>query len=268
MSHQRYWVVILWLLVAGPLQGARIVSLLPSNTEILDAVGAGDEVVGVTRFDRPINGRAVIGDFFQPNLEAISGLKPDLIVAGLSASNRSTQRLKELGFKVIEIGNPKSLNELYESIRVLAKSVNRSKEGEKVIAEMQKRLQAVAARSKKLPQRYRVYVEIDTPFWTVGGKDFLTEALGYAALDNIFFDLARPSAQVSSEVIVERNPEVILSFDLKAAQLARRAGWQTISAVKKGYVLDDQDRDRLARPSPRLVEGIETLLTRIEGLPR
>lgn len=258
-------VIFLWAL---PLEAARIVSLLPSNTEILDALGAGDEIVGITRFDRVVAGRHVIGDFFQPNLETIASLSPDLIVAGLSASNRSTQRLRKMGYRVVEIRNPRSLDELYESIRELGRVVQRPDEAERVVREMKVRLEAVRVKSSKFPRRLRTYLEIDSPFWAIGGKDFLAEAIGYAGLDNIFSDLQRPSAQVSPEVVVQRNPELIIVFDTPANHVARRPGWSSITAVKKGWILDRLDRDALARPSPQLVTGIEALVNEVEALVR
>ncbi len=245
---------------------ARIVSLLPSNTEILESLGSGDEIVGVTRFDRPASGRVVVGDFFQPNLEKIISLKPDLIVSGLWASSRTGAALKKMGYRIVEIPNPHSMDELYGSIREISKSVHRESAAETVIADMKARLTRVAERAKALHSRLRAYIEIDPPFWTIGGHDFLSEALAFAGVDNIFSDLKRPSAQVSPEVIVERNPELIISFDLTQAEVGRRQAWSTIAAVKNGFVLDNLDRDALSRPSPNVVRGVEELETRIEQL--
>jgi len=254
--------------VAAPVWALRIVSLLPSNTEILESLGAGDQVVGVTRFDRPAPGRVIIGDFFQPNLEKIVALKPDLIVTGLWASSRTGASLKTLGYRLVEIPNPHSLEELYGSIRQLAATIQRPSDAERVIADMKARLSRVQARAALLPRHLRTYIEIDPPFWTIGGHDFLNEAVSLAGADNIFSDLTRPSAQVSPEVIVQRDPELIISFDLKKAEIARRSGWGSVSAVRSGHILDDLDRDALSRPSPRVVSGVEDLEQRIEELQK
>ncbi len=249
-----------------PLWAMRIVSLLPSNTEILDALDVGEQIVGITRFDRPSAGREMVGDFFQPSLEKIVALHPDYLVVGQSASSRVTRRLQELGFPTVEVPNPRSLEELFDSFRLLARTVHREARAEEIIEDMRSRFQKITERSARIPKRLRTYIEIDTPFWTIGGHDFLSEAIGTTGAKNIFSDLERPSAQVSPEVIVERDPELIISFDLKAAQLARRAGWKNVSAIRKNFVIDDQDRDRLSRPSPRLIDGIEDLQAKIESL--
>jgi len=254
------------LLSVSPVRAARIVSLLPSNTEILDALGAGGDIVGITRFDRSVTGRTVVGDFFQPNLETIVSLKPDLIVSGVWSSSRIGRHLHDLGYPTLEIPNPQSLEELYGSIRQIARSVHRGDQADRIIQDMKARLASLSERSRRLPRRLRTYVEIDPPFWTIGGHDFLNEALAAAGVDNIFADLARPSSQVSPEVIVERDPELILSFDLSKAEIGRRTGWGGITAVRKGWVLDALDRDELSRPSPRLLDGIEALESRVERL--
>ena len=90
----------------------RIVSLLPSNTEILDALGAGSEVVGVTPHDTPnplFPNRANVGDLLHPNIERIVALKPDLIVAGTWHSSRAVPRLQSMGYNVIEVPLPHSM---------------------------------------------------------------------------------------------------------------------------------------------------------------
>src|SRR5438132_5942402 len=127
-------------LVVSPLSAARIISLLPSNTEILEALGAGGEVVGITRFDRPAPGREVVGDFFQPNVEKIVSLKPDLILSGLWASSRTGSSLGKMGYAIVEIRNPRSIEEIYESIRSIARTVYRQREAEEVIRDMKSRL--------------------------------------------------------------------------------------------------------------------------------
>lgn len=265
MPKRLLFVVSTFFLALSPVAGRSLVSLLPSNTEILDALGAGSEIVGITRFDRPVPGRQIVGDFFQPNVEVIMALHPDIVVAGVSASNRSTVRLRELGLRVIEVPNPRSLNELYQSIRDLGALVERAGQADAVVRNMTQRLEAVRARQAKRKRTWRTYIEIDPPFWTLGGKDVLSEALSTVGIENIFSDLTRPSAQVSPEVIVERNPELILSFETPAVEIRQRPGWGAIQAVKKGAIIDDQNRDRLARPSPPLVEAIETLEKRLEA---
>jgi iron complex transport system substrate-binding protein len=250
----------------------RIVSLLPSNTEILDSLGASDEVVGVSNFDKLDPHRKTaperVGDLIQPNLEKIVSLKPDLIVAGLWKSSRAVPSLRSLGYSVLEIPSAHSIAEIYDSIRTIAKAIGRPAGAGPIIEDMRSRLVKVQERSRRLPQRYRVYIEIDRGNWTVGGQDFISEAAAIAGADNIFSDLRQPAASVSPETIVKRNPEVVICFDAHRDEIVARPAWNSMTAVQKGWIIDNLDPDELTHPSPRLAAGVEALLLRLEGLSR
>src|SRR5688572_14252902 len=119
--------VFLCLLLPSPgVTGvSRIVSLLPSNTEILESLGVGSAIVGVTIFDRDEPGRARVGDLVHPHMEKIVSLKPDLVVAGQWKDSRVVPRLRSMGYRVIEVPNPDSLEALYASITQVAKEIER-----------------------------------------------------------------------------------------------------------------------------------------------
>jgi iron complex transport system substrate-binding protein len=260
----------LYLPICAPsLFAMRIVSLLPSDTEILQALGAGHEVVGVTRYDtllKQVDPPQDVGDLLQPNMEKIVALHPDLILAGLWSSSRIVPRLRAMGFRVEEFASPRSFEETYASIRRVAQAIGRPGAARLVIERMQRRLAAIRQEAAKLPHRLRTYIEIDQPYWTVGGKDFLSEAVALAGGDTIFGDLTQKAVQVSPEVIIARDPELIISFHAKRDAIAGRPGWSAVSAVKKGFVVDDVSEDLLTHPSPRLVGGIQQLLERILAL--
>jgi iron complex transport system substrate-binding protein len=256
-------------LFAGPAQALRIVSLLPSNTEILEALGAADDVVGVTRFDSLLTrkpGMGDIGDFMHPNMEKIVSLKPDLVVAGYWTSSHIVPHLRKIGYTVVQIRNPRSLVEIYQSFRDLAQAAGRLSAADPLIKDMQSRLKKVQERGEKLPRRLKVYIEIDNPYWTISGHDYLSEAMKLAGADNIFFDLKNQAAQVTPEVIVERNPDLILTFSDKRAEVAAREGWAKVKAVKTGYIIDDLPQDPLSRPSPPLAAAMEEFVSRLEKL--
>jgi iron complex transport system substrate-binding protein len=242
----------------------RIVSLLPSNTEILESLGAGDDIVGVTRFDAPNPRRTVVGDFIHPNLETIVALKPDLIVAGYWASSRAVPRLRKLGYQVLDIRNPRSLDDLYGTIRTIAGAIGRSQSAASVVADMKRKLSRLGEASRRFHRNRRAYIEVDPGLWTVGGPDFLTQALHEIGIDNIYSDIPKESCQVSAESVVERNPDVILLLHGKRQELVKRPGWSLIRAVRLGWVIDDINPDRLARPSPRMTEGLEQLERKME----
>jgi ABC-type Fe3+-hydroxamate transport system substrate-binding protein len=120
----------------------------------------------------------------------------------------------------------------------------------------------------KSRRRWRAYIEIDKPYWTVGGADFTTEALKIAGVDNVFADLHRPAAQVSPELIVERNPDLIITVKDRRNRLSAREGWEMIEAVRTGAVIDDFSEDILSRPSVGLAAGMDSLIDRLDRLKR
>jgi iron complex transport system substrate-binding protein len=263
MSKRIVRLFFVWLLAGtGPAWALRIVSLLPSNTEIIEALGAGDQVVGVTRFEDARPGRTNVGDLVHPNLERIAVLKPDLILAGEWKSTRVVPQLKQMGYAIVEINNPDSIEEIYDSIRVIAKAIGREEAAPGVISAMKRRIEKVRANASKRP-RYRTYIEFDYGHWTPGGRDFISDACAAAGADNIFADIQEASAQASVEAVISRNPQVIITLNAKKGTVRAWPGWSSIDAVKKGRILDDLNGDRFTRPSPRLVESIEELDRRL-----
>lgn len=261
----------LCLLTCRSASALRIISLLPSNTETLEALGAEDQIVAVTRYDRPnpkFPNRAIIGDLINPNLELMVSLHPELVVGGDWASSRIMPQLRARGYRLIEVKNPISFEEIYESIRILARAIEQPQKGEAIIHQMKGRLADIEKETHRLSHRFRTYIEIDRPLWTVGGRDFLSEAVTLAGGDNIFHDLTKPAAQVSSETIVKRNPDLIILLDAKREELRRRPGWNHIQAVKTGFIIDDLSTGTLSHPSPEIVKAIEELALRIQRLSK
>jgi iron complex transport system substrate-binding protein len=252
-----------------PHSGLRLVSLAPNITETLFALGAGDEVVGVTNYcNYPPAAltKPKVGDFVNPSIETIVALKPDLVLMEYWRSSKTARRLAQLGIPFTETVSPMSLQEVYQLIDQVGKSVRREAEAERLIAKMKRRIEAVRARTSRFPYHPSVYVEIDPPSWTVGKGSYTSEAIALAGGRNLFDDLDRPASLVSKEEVVKRDPDVILSFWAKADQIRSRPGWESIKAVREGRIIDDFNRDLLSRGSPRLVEGIERLADRLEAL--
>lgn len=250
------------ILLCRPSYAQRIVSLLPSNTEILEAIGAGNEVVGVTIFESSSATREYVGDLIHPNIEKIVSLKPDLIAGGEWKSSRIMTRLQSMGYKVVEIPNPHSLEELYSGIRLLAKASGRSSQADGVIESMRTRLDALRWDSARYKPLW-TYIEVDDGLWTVGGPDFTSEVYAIAGARNIFSDIRKPAAQVSAEAVVTRNPQAVLCLDQSCQEILSRPGWQSIEAIRKKQVVLDIDPNLLSRPSPKLVEGAEALAKRL-----
>ncbi|MFB3905468.1 MAG: ABC transporter substrate-binding protein [Acidobacteriota bacterium] len=249
--------------------GRRIVSLAPNLTETLFALGAGDEVVGVTsycNYPAEAQTREKVGDFINPSLEKIVSLRPDLILLEKWSSSRISRRLSQLDLRVVETISPASIQEVYQLIGQVGEAMGRQREARDLLARMQKRIEAARQKSSRFRYHPSVYVEIDPPSWTVGRRSYTSEAVAVAGGRNLFDDVDRPSLLVSKETVLEKNPDVILSFAAKAEDIKARPGWAEIKAVKQGRIIDDFNRDLLSRGTFRLVEGIEQLQERLEKM--
>jgi iron complex transport system substrate-binding protein len=246
-------------------RNTRIVSLAPSLTETLFALGVGDQIVAVTMhctYPPAARLKENIGDFLHPNLEKILSLKPDLVIAEQWPSSKTVSRLRRLGLQVFEPPSPRSLEEIYEMIRLVGEVVGRTERAEHLIAEMRRRVELVRDGSRKLTRQPTVYVEIDLPSWTIGSQSFITEALDLCGARNLFADVQRRALQASKETIIARNPEIILSFTVSAEKMSQRPGWGQIKAVQKGRIIDDFDQSLLSHGNHRLIEAMEQLQSR------
>lgn len=235
--------------------GLRIVSLSPAMTEILFALNARDNVVGVTTFcDYPAQARDIykVGDFSHPSMERIVGLKPDLVIVNLPEQMRIKRQLDKLQIKVF-VSSPLSLNDIYTEIFEIGKIVNRESAAESLISTMKMTMRPSGGDKKK-----RVYIELSQrPIVTIGAQTFLNELLEMAGGVNIFSDLKKDYPVVSQEEIIKRNPEIIIV--LHPDNIKERLGWEAIEAVKNKKISRDINQDYLMRPGPRLVEGFKAL---------
>ncbi len=244
----------------------RIVSMAPNLTGVLFDLGAGSSVVGVTAYcDYPPEAatREKIGDFINPNIEKIVSLRPDLVVCERWTSSKTAPRLRRLGLRVHEAATPDSLEGVYGLVREIGDLVDRPAQAQALVERLQARVEAVERRAAAFPRRPRVYLEIDLPAWTVGSANFTNEAIRIAGGENVFSDLSSPASLVSQEAVIDRNPDVIVSFVANAEEIRRRAGWDAISAVQHGRIIDDFNESLLSQGNGRLVEGMELLQTRL-----
>jgi iron complex transport system substrate-binding protein len=247
----------------------RIISLMPSNTEILYALGAQDQLVGVTRYcDYPPEAKQKeqIGDFLHPNFEKIISLHPDLVLAGDWQTSRIVPRLRKSGIRVVEIKLPATVEAMLGTIDEIARITGREKEGLALVGDLRRRVDALAARAKRLKKQPKVYVEIDPPSWTVSDKSFISDALKICGAQNIFADLSASGAQVSSEAILQADPDLIVLFSTNREEVLRRAGWSRISAVRNRRILDKFTRLYLNRPTPSLIKGMEIFSEKLTEL--
>jgi len=252
----------------------RIVSLSPNITEIVFALGAGQDLVGVTTAcDYPPEARrlARAGGFGSPDAEAILALKPQLVVgSGPGMDVLPAVELLRRREVPVCILSEASFGDLFLAIRRLGDLTGRVEAAARLTASLSERLAAVERRFRDVPEgkRPRVYVEIwMQPLISVGASSFVTELVRRAGGISITADLPGDYPQVSPEVVVARDPSVIVlthgGGSATAASVGRRVGWARVTAVREMRVIADLLPDLILRPGPRLVEGVEELSRRL-----
>lgn len=261
--------LILGIAAAAGAPVERYVSLSPSTTEILFALGLKDKIVAVTSFcNYPEEAKKIarIGTFSEPNIEKIISLKPSIVFSTGLEQAPAVARLKKSGLQVV-VSDPQNIAELLESIMQIGKATGREEAAEELKENMLRRLEAVKAKTARIPpdKRVSVFVEIwHDPIMTAGPGSFVDELINLAGARNIANDAPRAYSRFSSEVIIERNPDVIIVGYMdkvnESAQLIKnRMGWQDIAAVKNNRIVRDINPDLIFRPGPRLVEGLERI---------
>jgi iron complex transport system substrate-binding protein len=240
--------------------GLRVVSLVPSVTEVVYAVGAGKKLAGNTnQCDFPEAARSVykVGDFMSPDLERIVALRPGLVFLTLPMHRQLLEKLNELKVPVY-VSRPADIEAVFQEIDTVAQLLGRKAAGESLVAGMRRRLDSIPA----FADTPRVYVEISgTPLMTAGGGTFINELLVRAGGRNVFASSIQEYPVVDPEAVLAADPELILLLhpDMSAHDVAARIGWGGISAVRNGRIYDGLDEDLLFRPGPRIVDGVVLL---------
>jgi iron complex transport system substrate-binding protein len=254
----------------------KIVSVAPSATEILYAIGAGDKVVAVTAYDNypydfaawiAAGNMTSVGDFTAPNLEVITALEPDLILASGGVQAESVDTLRNLGYKVLVL-DPTSVGGILNNIELVGNATGNSAEATALVNEINSRITTVentVANAAKPKVYYEVYYE-STSSWTIGAKAWQSELIEIAGGTNIFGDQQIDYYQYQVEALIDRNPDVIVlpgegmgtgtasTFDAVKA----RPGWDTTNAVQNNR-LYQINSDIIERAGPRIADAIEQL---------
>ena len=241
----------------------RIVSLIPSDTEVLYALGAGDRIAAVTTADDyppEVKQKPTLNNVFTSDIEQILARKPDLVVAVGSLNQKPIAALEALHIPVLAV-DPKSLADTYASIRLLGQAVGAEKKAEEIVGGMQARLVVVQAVVAKAVHRPRVLILYSTaPIYTTGPNSFIDDLITQAGGQNI---VDRPISTniISSEEVALRQPEVILCSKSLTEKVRNMPGWaRSVPAVKNNRLYAEEPEDgTLVRPTPRLVRGVEAL---------
>lgn len=246
-------------------QPRRIVSLAPSATEIAFALGLGDRLVGVDTFsDYPeaAKTKPKIGGFAATNIEGVIALTPDLVLAAAIHSREAVAALESRGLPVVVLA-PQDLPGVLDNISLVGQVADVNAEAARLRGELEGRMNAVAERLRGVNERPRVFAELDPTFYTAGPHSFYNDLLTRAGGVNIAADAATPFPQLSAEVIIARDPEVIVLSDTEQGvtvdAVKARPGFAGISAVRNGRIIPI-DTNLVSRPGPRVFDALELLL--------
>jgi iron complex transport system substrate-binding protein len=242
----------------------RIVSLVPSVTETLFALGIGDEVVGVSSYDDyppAVTRLPRVGSFLTPNLEAIAALRPTIVMGrGISSNQRELHALRALGYETLMLEDD-SLAQIEQSIRTLGKRMGRASQADEIVASIEANVSDVRARVHPYPQRRTLMLVGHQPIVAVGTGTYLDDLLKVAGADNIADAAAQQWPQLSIEYIVAMRPEVIIDGQMGTDPQSPSQYWNTyptIPAVTNHRVVGYPE-DPTLHPGPRVGGTLEMI---------
>jgi len=243
----------------------RIISLTPHLTELLFAVGAGGQVVGVdSASDYPQAAQTLprVGDYSRINHERILALKPDLVIVWMGGNRAADiHALKQMGLPVLQTQATR-LDDVARLLRLIGQASGHAGEGAAAALNFSKRLAALQVPAGHAPPLAVFYQVWDRPLMTVGGTHWISDALVLCGARNIFADLDALSPVVSLEAVLRRAPALIVSGS-DAPDM--RGQWQRFASLPavKNQAFVRVDADRLHRLTPRLVEGVAELCSAV-----
>jgi iron complex transport system substrate-binding protein len=248
----------------------KIISLAPSNTEILFAIGAGSQVVGRDEFsDYPAEAKSlpsIGGSMGQYDMESIASLQPDLVLAAELNTPEQVRALEDLHLSVYYLSNPKDLDGLYANLETVGNLTGHTVEAGRLVGQLQERVTGIKSKLEGAASRPLVYYELDATDpakpYTMGPGTFIDQLIQLAGGENIGGRLTSAYGQLSLEEILVANPDVILlgdaAYGVTPEIVAARPGWSAIQAVKDNRVFAFDD-NLVSRPTPRLVDGLDSL---------
>lgn len=249
----------------------RIVSLAPSNTEILFALGAGPQVVAREDFSNyppeAASLPSVGGSMMNYNLEELTRLTPDLVLASPLTPPEQLEAMKAITTNVFVVPNPTDLEGLYTNLLNVGALTGKDAEAQALVSDLRARANAVTTKVAAAAEKPKVFYELDATDpakpWTAGPGTFIDLLIGLAGGQNLGAALSGEWAQISQEELIVQNPDIILLGDalyggITPESVAARPGWDVIAAVQNQRVVAFND-DLVSRPGPRMIEGLEEL---------
>jgi iron complex transport system substrate-binding protein len=258
---------------AGRVTGKpRYISLAPSTTEILFALGLDQEIVGVSsycNYPTQTQSKAKVGDFSHPSIEKIFSLRPDYIFCTGLEQVPVIEQLRQLKFNIY-VADPSNIEELFNTIHDIGKITNKNKEAQELVRKMRRDIEEIGVKVSLIPpeQRPKVFIEIwHEPLMSAGKGSLIDEIITLAGGINIAHDTRRSYSNFSPEKVISLNPDcIIMAYMDKEPALKlveNRFGWGNIKAVKNRRVFNDIDPDTLLRPGPRITSGLKELNKRL-----
>ncbi len=256
---------------------SRVVSLAPSITEIIFAINASDKLVGVDDYSNypPILNKLVeegrirrVGGFANPSIETILSLNPDIVFTTTGVQAKIALHLSRLGITTIALPEG-SLQDIYYSILVLGKLLNRYEEAADLVRSISTNVTLVVTTVSDYDKPNVLFIVWPEPLFTIGSSSFINELITLAGGKNVFDDVEQAYPMVSPEEVVARDPQVIIisGTDMfksvsEFLEWARsKPGWSNITAIREGrvYILAGEYNDVIVRPGPRIAIGLEVL---------
>ena len=249
----------------------RIISLAPSNTEILFALGLADKVVGVTIYcDYPPDvknmvkdGRlTTIGGFANPNIEKVVALEPDLVLATGGVQLSIVQQFESYDLTVVTL-DPEDLEDVVDNILLVGEITGEDEAATELAGNMEQRIDRIVNMMENVENKPRVYYEVWwDPLMSAGSGTWINDLIGIAGGVNIFSDVEIEYPEINSESVIVNDPEIIMIpvgyMGGEGEEIAKRPGWEVITAIKNDriYIVNE---DLLYKPGPRIVDGLENL---------
>src|SRR5919109_426928 len=256
-------------------QPHRIVSLSPTATEMLFAIGAGKQVIAVDdQSNYPSDAPTTKLSGFQPNIEAIAAYTPDLVVAA-DDTGSLVHGMQALGVPILLEPAAKNLDDSYAQIEQLGSATGHGADASSLVARLKSRVGAFVASVARPSRSLRVYHELDNTYYSVTSATFIGQVYKLLGLTNIA-DAAAGAApdypQLSAEYIVSANPDIIVLADTKCcaqnlAAVSSRPGWGVIAAVRSGQVIGVDD-DIASRWGPRVIDFMQAVAPHVQQLEK
>lgn len=236
----------------------RVISIVPSTTETLCAIGACNRLIAIddySDFPASVQKLPKVGGLYNTNFEAIVAAQPDLVLVSKYAKQAET--LSKMGLTVVAV-NPEKYADIFSKTVLLGKIVSRESQATQLNLQLKRQFSKIEALTAKSP-KVSTYFEIDPTPYSIGPKSFMGVVLGKAGASNIITANMGDFPKISPEYVVQQNPQLMLGLSLADAQ--KRPGWNNLKAVKNKQVFDiPADLSNiLSRPGPRLGLALEGL---------